>query len=62
MIRRTIPMNLEKEILKRKPILISINLKKPKNYMHSNLIENRTTFCFFSLNSKIAIRMDLLSI
>lgn len=52
-------MNPENEVLTKKPIPISVNLKKPRNYMHPNPSENRDTLFFFSLNSKIAIGMDL---
>lgn len=40
-------MNPEHEVLKKKPIPISVNLKKPRNYMHSSPNENRATLYFF---------------
>lgn len=39
-------MNPENEVLTKKPIPISVNLKKPRNYMHPNPSENRATLFF----------------
>lgn len=61
MIKRTIPKNLKNEVLKRRPIPTDINLKKPGRYMYSNPDENRLTLYVFSLNFKIVIGTDLLS-
>lgn len=54
-------MNLKNEVLKRRPIPTDVNLKKPGSCLHSNPDENRLTLHVFSLNFKIVIGTDLLS-
>lgn len=40
-------MNSENEVLKKKPIPFSVNVKNPTNYMHSSPNENGATLYLF---------------